>query len=799
MTVAATITFVRKTLAAGLAVGVVCCSAALRADPPASSYIFPAGGQIGTDVSCRVGTLNCAHECEFHLLGDESSAELQVPDSIARMDTLVLKGPHHHNPVAQLAWDYPKDMSATLRISSDARPGIHRWYCSTSEGATVVRPFVVGDLPEVLEDEERSTPGCPQPVTLPVTINGRMFPRADLDEYRFTACAGDIVSCEVVSHRLGHKLDARLQLFTATGDLVAEADDHVGPDSLLITTMPEDGDYVLRIHDIAFEGGQDFVYRLSLRTGPCVTHIFPAGANQQAGADVRLYGVGLSEQGFVDFRTSWSESGGWSMPEGVNRFCPFRSSDTSEIVDVEATNDASAERITLPVVINGRVQERGDVDEFVFTAAKGEAFVFDVSGRRLTSPITTVVTVHDSAGAQVARHQGDGLLQFTAGSDGDHTLRVSELFRETHAGDRYIYRIAAQRTPPDFELRLSRDSVGLQPDAAVKLKIQVKRSGGFDGEVQLHAESLPVGVMLQETTIAAGATESEVSLVTADNAPIGLTTRTRITGTAVIGDQEVSRVAVFVPPELLTRRPLADSSPAESPVDTLAVTVTHPPVFAITTTDVYGSANRGATLVQTHYLERLGDFDGAVEICLSDGQDRYLQGVTGPTITLQPGETEFDYPAFLPESMDLNRTARMVVMGTARVTDSSGREHYVTHRTKNQMVVRVCPSLLTLGADRVYLEGAPGSTLAVPLRVGRTAEITGDVTVEAVVEENAPVTELSVLRVAPDTEQVQYRLKLAADASPGQLCELQLRATGLRQGYPAIAEATVEIQVVAAQ
>jgi hypothetical protein len=283
----------------------------------------------------------------------------------------------------------------------------------------------------------------------------------------------------------------------------------------------------------------------------------------------------------------------------------------------------------------------------------------------------------------------------------------------------------------------------------------------------------------------------------------------KIVGTATIADTEVSHAAVFDVPTRWTAAPFdtgsVDTGPFETgsvdtgPVDTLALTVSHPAVFSITTTDVYGSANRGATLVQTHQLKRIGDFDGPVEISLSDGQDRYLQGVTGPTLTCQPDQTEFDYPAFLPETMDLARTARMVVMGVAHVTDRSGRKHFVTHRTKNQMVVRICPSLLTLGAAKLFFEGTPGGTIKIPLRVGRTAEISGDVKLETVAAPGSTVVRSASVEVPPEVEQLNYQVQLAADAIPGALCQLRLRATGLRDGYPAMAETAVEIQVVDAR
>ncbi|MEO2045583.1 MAG: hypothetical protein ABGX16_03295 [Pirellulales bacterium] len=791
----------------------------LRADPPASSYIFPAGGQQGTTVSCRVGALNCASECGFRMLDDSISA----PARIERIDTLVLEGPYHQNPVAQLAWDYPKDMSAKLHFNDATRSGMYYWYCTTSEGATQLRPFIVGNLPEVIEDEEQTTAGHPQSITLPVTINGRIFPRADFDEYRFTAAAGTIVSCEVVSHRLGHKLDTRLELRDQVGQLIAEADDHVGPDSLLITKIPGDGEYVLRIHDIAFEGGQDYVYRLSLRTGPCVTHIYPAGANQQMGGKVRLYGPGMGADGTLDWQTTWNgdrhenAESGWSMPEGVNVFCPLPTSKLAQLIEAEPNDDdAKAQRITLPMAIHGRAQTLGDVDTFVFTAAEGENFVFDIFARRLVSPVTALVTVHNTAGEQIGRHNGDGPLYFAAPSAGDYTLRIGDLYRQTHAGDEYIYRVLAQHSPPDFQLHLATDNLGLEPGATTKCKLLVSRLGGFDGEVRLNVAGLPEGITLDTHVIPArekgpasdngsfAQNEIELSLTAAADAPIGFTARVKIVGTATIADTEVSHAAVLDIPTGWTAAPF-DAGSVETgsfnttAVDTLALTVTHPAVFSITTTDVYGSANRGATLVQTHQLKRISDFDGPVEISLSDGQDRYLQGVTGPTLTCQPNQTEFDYPAFLPETMDLARTARMVVMGVARVTDSSGRKHVVTHRTKNQMVVRICPSLLTLGAAKLFFEGTPGSTIKIPLRVGRTAEINGDVKLETVAAPDSTVIRSASVEVPPEVELFNYQVQLAPDASPGALCHLRLRATGLRDGYPAMAETAVEIQVVDAR
>src|SRR3990172_5818532 len=104
------------------------CRACLG-DPPASSYIFPAGGQRGTVVECRVGGLNLAAECGFRMLGTGVEPPARVPS----MPTLILVGPYHHNPIAQQAWDYPKDMRVPIKIALDASLGIRTWFCTTSE------------------------------------------------------------------------------------------------------------------------------------------------------------------------------------------------------------------------------------------------------------------------------------------------------------------------------------------------------------------------------------------------------------------------------------------------------------------------------------------------------------------------------------------------------------------------------------------------------------------------------------------------------------------------------------------
>ena len=807
-------------------------SAVSLADPPASSYILPSGGQRGKTVECRVGGLNLSAECGFRMIG----GGVESPPKIGSMPTLVLVGPYHHNPIAQQAWDYPKDMTVALKIAADAPLGVHYWYCTTAEGATQLRPFVVGDLPEVLEDEEKTTPGRPQAVTLPVTINGRIFPRADLDEFSFEAKAGEHLSCEVMSQRLGHKLDAKLELRDGAGRLIAEADDGFGRDALLRVTVPADGRYVLRIHDIAFEGDQDYVYRLTIRTGPYVTHVFPAGGQRGSTILARLHGTGLGPDGFVEQRIDLSSNllagptlasfgrgiravpgstmallmsgpasppasgatgasiapGGSGTPSGVfpSRWqvsAGFQIGDLPELIESEPNDGAEhAQRVLFPAVINGQLSVPGDSDDFVFAAKKGESWDIDFFGRRLSSPITAVWTLLDSQAKQLARQEGDTRFTFVAPADGDYTLRVHELHRETHGGSDYIYRIVVTRPQPDFRLVLERDNIGVLPGQTAKIKLTVARTGGFAGDIQLAVSDLTVGVTASPSTIAANQNQIELSFTAAKEAAIGDTRRALVIGAAMIDGQRVLHTAEV---------PIATLAGLPSSIDSLAVTVTHPPLFSIDTEEIFANANRGVTFVQRFTIERQSGFDGEVALSIADRQIRYLQGATGQVVIVKPGQKEADYPIFFPDVMDLNRTARVLLTGTAKVTDAAGKVHFVTSTSKKQIAVRVSPSMLTLSTDAVLLEAEPGQSIEVPLRVGRTPELTGAIKVEAVLLPGMTGISASSATLDDGQEEVTLKLQFAADAQLGHHERFHFRASGQRAGLPVVAETSVEFQL----
>src|SRR5262249_22115916 len=133
-------------------------------------------------------------------------------------------------------------------------------------------------------------------VRLPVTINGRIFPRENVDSWLFRAKKGQSVSCEVNAARLGSPLDSRLEVRDPEGRVISENDDAFGADSFIRFTAAMDGTYQVRIHDISYHGGQAYVYRLTLTADPFVDRAYPLGGRRGSKTRFDLTGQGLPDR-----------------------------------------------------------------------------------------------------------------------------------------------------------------------------------------------------------------------------------------------------------------------------------------------------------------------------------------------------------------------------------------------------------------------------------------------------------------------------------------------------------------------
>lgn len=761
------------------------------ADTPSVEYIFPAGGQRGTTVQFNVGGHYLRDSCAFEMIGPGVAASDRL---VRAKKTLWFEGPVIPMPASQAKENYPVDNKGSVEIAANASLGVRRWRVWTSQGVTSSLKFVVGDLPEIVEKEIDGDP-IPVRVELPITINGRMFPREDIDIWSFEAKAGTSYTCEVLANRLGSPLDSRLAVYDPQKLLVAENVDGRGVDSFLRFTAEQDGFYEIHIHDVNFAGLQQYVYRLTITDGAYVDHIYPLGGRHGTTTKFELVGQAVPE---VPVLLVLPESEARSCSETLklgqqttNSFS-IELSDLPESLEAEP-NDSVTDAGSLPVgsVVNGRIEKPGDVDSWWFEAKTDQTIDFDLRAARLGSSLDSVVTIVDEAGKELASNddlqngQSDSQVKFKPPGDGRYRVLVREQFA-SRGGKQFAYRLYATASvdpQSDFALALPTDALTVNQKGEAKLKISATRQAGFQEEIALKVEGLPEGVTLANDKIPAKKNDTQLTFKADENAAIGVS-EVRIVGSAKINEVEVSRAATTTA-----------AAPDDITVDHLTLAVAFPTPFKVVGEFETRYAARGSTFLRHYTIDR-GGYEGPLTIRMAERQARHLQGVTGPTIVVPPGETEFDYAIKLPPWMEIGRTSRTCVMAVADLPDRTGRVHRVSYTSEaqnDQIIVLVDPGQLDVQLARRSVTAKRGTQNSVRVRVGRGQGIAGPVRVELVIPEHVRGVSAKALQIPADEEEGAIQLRFADESLGPWNMPLVVRATAMKDGHPYTAESKLTV------
>jgi hypothetical protein len=762
------------------------CGSSLWADPPVASYIFPPGGRRGTTVDFRVGGLFLHKTCSFEMLGPGVTAVKQLQ----RTQTVWFEGPLLPLPDSQQAEDYPKDMAGHVDLATDAPLGERFWHVWNGQGATPALKFVVGDLPEVIEAETAGDP-VPVPVSLPVTINGRIFPREDIDVWSFDLHKGQAVCAEVSAARLGSPLDSHLEILDPQGRVIAENDDTFGADSFVRFTAAADGKYAARIHDINARGGQAYVYRLTVTADPRVDRVYPLGGRRGGTVKFELAGHGIPvEPVAIALPADGPRDNAQRLTLGdrsTNTFL-LDLDDLPEYQESEPNDDPAAVKpLPLPAMANGRIDRPGDVDYWALSAHKGDVFEFELRAGRLGSPLRGALALCDSTGKELARAEGTGpaldpLLRFTAPADGHYFVRVTDQFR-SRGGPEYAYRLRmAHPPPPDFRLQLAADVLTLPRGGQAKLKVQVERVGGHAEPIAVTVEGLPASVSVQPITLAPNQKEVEITFK-AENAAAVQVVRLAVKGSAKTGNEVVIHPATL------------PASRGGVELDQVLLAVAMPTPFKVIGDYDMRWAPRG-TVHHRHYRIERGGFEGPIEVSLADRQVRHLQGVTGPTIIVPPGASEFDYAVQLPPWMETGRTCRVCVMATGVVKEADGSEHVVSFSSvqQNEQIVAVIePGRLGVEAERTSVTAEAGQTATVPVRIARGKGLAGPVKVEVLIAPHLRGIMIDPVEVRAEEDRATQAIRFAAGARGPFNMPLVIRATLTDKGEPVVAETSLVI------
>ena len=313
----------------------------------------------------------------------------------------------------------PNKVKFSLTIAPDAEPGERELRILNAGGVSNRFRFIVGDLPEITEIEPNNEKSAPQKIpALPMVIDGQILDN-DRDYFRFSAKAGATLVLSVEARSLLPYIadavpgwfDPQLTVYDAAGRQVAFADDNrFLPDPRAV--LPRTGRRRLHRRTARRRVSRPRRFRLpadhrraALRTPTCSR----SAAQRGTEVAVEYRGVNLKEtRGTVkvpaDAAAHASRSTGLRF--GVSDYAAVREAEPNDAFD-------RAQRITPPVIVDGRIEKPGDSHYFVFSAKKDDKLVMRGAGApaRIAARFGA-----DAVRRQAQSGRGERRLERSAGS-----------------------------------------------------------------------------------------------------------------------------------------------------------------------------------------------------------------------------------------------------------------------------------------------------------------------------------------------------------------------------------------------
>ena len=449
--------------------------------------------------------------------------------------------------------------------------GVYLVRVATDGGLSNPFLFAVDQVPHCAEVEENSSFGLAQPVETPVIVEGQAS-GADVDYFRFSGRKGDRVVIDAVCARIGSGVDPSLRLSTLGRRFVAAADDSPGliTDARLFAELPSDGDYVVELADTRYQGaGPRTNYRLLIGTAlPAPATLFPLGGRR--GETVRFELTGGTLPGpasvFADLTldrlpgaepgrvTPWITEasiglvdpvavGGWWVRD-LEALPPLAVGEYPE--HREPTDPAAGPlRVTLPAVLNGRIETPGDTDSLVVAVTPGQKVRVAVEAAALGSLLDGVLQVRGANNAVLANDDDSALparaklppvdpkkppilsvdpevmVAVPAGTT-EITVALRDLGND--GGSRFPYRLTVEAVPPGFSvLATTPDQVNIPRGGTAAIGVEVERRD-WTGPITVTIADPPPGLTVHPGLIPAGQTVGSLTLSATPEASFDPTT-----------------------------------------------------------------------------------------------------------------------------------------------------------------------------------------------------------------------------------------------------------------------------------
>jgi hypothetical protein len=729
-------------------------------------------------------------------------------------------------------------------------------------GVSNPRAFVVGDLPEIAEKEPNNEVEQAQRVELNSTINGVIAAPTDVDYFVFAGKKGQRVIVSCLSSSIDSRLHPAIEVYDKSGQRLGFNHHYQGADALVDCMLAADGDYFVRLHEYTYtQGDGEHFYRLTLSTGPWIDAVFPHVVEPGKSAKVTVFGrnlpggradpsarvlgtvierttavvnvpsdpaalVRLNYSGRLTPTSSAQDGFEFRVTSGgrTSNPCLLTYARAPVTLDNEANDTPqTAQEVTLPCEICGRIEKKHDRDWYRFSARKGDVYMIEVYSERLGAQTDMYFTLRNPATKQEFGEFDDNAdvlnptkfftqttdpqpYRFVVPVDGKYQLMVSSRDADVRSSPRQLYRVRITAEQPDFRLiampanDTQPDSVRLLPGGHQYMTVLAWRLDGFNGPIQLSPEGLPAGVSCSPQVIPAGLRQVSVVLSSSLTSVVGVH-EIKVVGRAEIGGQTVIREAR--PATITWPVNPGQGIPAITRLDRgLFVSIGEKAPFALSGVLDHPAIVQGDKANLALKLARLWpDFKTPLQATGLDITPNVLINNNQP-MTLNPGKDEASFPVVIqPGAAPGDYT--LVLHATAPVPFS--KDPMAKNKPAVTVVQSSTPIPLTIVPKQVAslalangnLSTKPGSQQELVVRFSRMYDYKGEFKVQVVFPPKTLGITADEVIVPAGKDEARLVVRVGRDAPVGSRPNLVVRALALVNGkYPTTHEAKFNLNVV---
>jgi hypothetical protein len=342
------------------------------------------------------------------------------------------------------------------------------------------------NLPESLEQQPNDTPEQAQALTIPASVNGRLFvpgqpDKADADLYSFDAEQGQKFVIETRAAMLGSPADTKIEVLDAKGEPVPQVILQATKDSYLTLRSADSVSAGIRLGQFREMALNDYMYF--------------------NGEVVKITRLARGPDDDMLFYTR----------NGIRR-AYFNTSAAGHGLD-EPCYVVEAKPVGSTIVPNGL-------------------------------PVFTLNYVNDD---DSDRELGkDSRLLFTAPVKGKYLVRVSDT--RGWSGERFAYRLIVRAPEPDFVTTIgTKGEPRIAEGSGEQFVVKVDRTDGWEGDVRLDVNGVPPGFFVSSPVVVqAGHLTATGTIFALPEAKAGAADFKAVkwTATAVVGDKPVTKAVV---------------------------------------------------------------------------------------------------------------------------------------------------------------------------------------------------------------------------------------------------------------